>query len=642
MNKIIGVLASLFCASFAGSRTAAAEHPLYGPPPEWMKPVAIPDIAAAPDGAAVQTLLEDTQVYFGPDGDETYTESVVRLLNPQALAAMANISLTWNPDTQTLNLHRISILRHGKVIDLLKGGTSVTVLRRETDLESAMLNGELTATIQPEGLQVGDVLDIATTTTRRDPVVQGRSEAMIQIRHLGLAGRIHVREIWPDAKPIRWRATAGFPTPTLTHSGGLSELKVDATNVASPKPPRDAPPRYNDVGQLETSQFQSWAEVSGLMAPLYEKATRLAPNAPLRKEVQRIVRASATPKARAEAALRLVEDQVHYTFLGMNFGGYIPADADLTWTRRFGDCKGKTALLLSLLYALGIDAQPALVSTGLGDGLDQRLPSLSVFDHVMVRARINGKVYWLDGTRTGDRDLDQTPPPDFHWVLPVQAAAATLQKVGPPPLSEPAFESFVRLDASAGYEAAAPAHAEHIFRGDKAVAWRLSLDGQGRADAERSLREYWRGKISWIEPERVDYVYDDQSRVLRMTMEGSARMAWVLNGGLREFDIADSNLGFNAVFKREPDPDADAPFSVDFPAYDKWTVQIRLPDGGADFRLGGAPLDVDETIAGRHYVRHARLDHGVATMVAEEQSLAPEFPFSEADAASAALRELTR
>ena len=639
----IGILTALCCVAVAASTaaTAGVDHPGYGPPPAWVKPLPIPDIAAAPNGAPVQILLEDTQTRFGPDGDETYNESAVRLLTPQALVAMASISLAWNPDTQTLNLHRISILRNGKVIDLLAGGKSVTVLRRETNLETAMLDGELTATIQPEGLQVGDILDIVMTTTRRDPVLQGRSEAMTQIRHVGLAGRIHIREFWPDSKPIRWRATEGVPSPTVTRAGGVSELTVDATDFAAPKPPRDAPPRYNDVGQLETSQFQSWAEVAGLMAPLYEKATRLAPNSPLHKEAERIARTALTPKARAEAALRLAEDQIHYVFLGMNFGGYIPADADLTWTRRFGDCKGKTALLLSLLGALGIEAQPALVSTGLGDGLDQRLPTLSVFDHVIVRARIDGKTYWLDATRTGDRDLDETPPPDFHWVLPVQASAAVLAKVEPPPFAEPAFESFERLDASAGYEAAA-AHVEHIFRGDKAVVWRLNLESQGRADAERSLREYWRGQVSWIEPKTVDYAYDDQRRIMRMTMEGTAKMAWVPNAGLREFDIADSNLGFNAVFKREPGPHADAPFSVDFPSYDKWTVEIRLPAGGDDFRLAGAPTEVDQTIAGRRYLRHTRLADGVATMVAEEQSLAPEFPFSQADPASAALRDLSR
>ena len=54
------------------------------------------------------------------------------------------------------------------------------------------------------------------------------------------------------------------------------------------------------------------------------------------------------------------------------------AGADLTWERRFGDCKGKTVLLLALLHELNIQAQPSLISTQSGDGMDARLPTLAV------------------------------------------------------------------------------------------------------------------------------------------------------------------------------------------------------------------------------------------------------------------------
>ena len=45
--------------------------------------------------------------------------------------------------------------------------------------------------------------------------------------------------------------------------------------------------------------------------------------------------------------------------------------AATTWSRRYGDCKGKTALLIALLRGLGIEAEAALVSTDFGDGLDE-------------------------------------------------------------------------------------------------------------------------------------------------------------------------------------------------------------------------------------------------------------------------------
>ena len=37
----------------------------------------------------------------------------------------------------------------------------------------------------------------------------------------------------------------------------------------------------------------------------------------------------------------------------------------------------------------------------------------SLFNHVLVRARIAGREYWLDGTRIGDSSLANLTVPDF-------------------------------------------------------------------------------------------------------------------------------------------------------------------------------------------------------------------------------------
>src|SRR5205085_4692270 len=132
-------------------------------------------------------------------------------------------------------------------------------------------------------------------------------------------------------------------------------------------------------------------ELSALMDPLYVKASTLRPGSPLHAEIARIKAESADPKTRAAAALALVQTKVRYLFLGMNLGGYVPTDADVTWERRFGDCKAKTALLLALLRELDIPAEAAMVHSAMGDGMNERLPALEMLDHILVRASIGGE-----------------------------------------------------------------------------------------------------------------------------------------------------------------------------------------------------------------------------------------------------------
>jgi transglutaminase-like putative cysteine protease len=149
----------------------------------------------------------------------------------------------------------------------------------------------------------------------------------------------------------------GLDAPKLIHAGGQTELVEDLANARAPIPPSGAPPRFKYIGRLEVTQFANWSQVSQVMAPLFQRSEVLAADSPLKLEIAKISAASPSPKVRAALALALVQTKVRYEFVGLNDGGYVPATADQTWSRRYGDCKGKTALLLALLHGLGIEGR---------------------------------------------------------------------------------------------------------------------------------------------------------------------------------------------------------------------------------------------------------------------------------------------
>ena len=127
-------------------------------------------------------------------------------------------------------------------------------------------------------------------------------------------------------------------------------------------------------------------------------------------------------------ALTIARRDVRYLYVGLGQGNLKPMPADQVWLRGFADCKGKTALLLGLLDGLGIKAEAALVATQGGEGIDRRLPSVTGFDHVIVRAQIAGQVYWLDptaemGAKEGALDLAAMPVPRYGWALPLRMGA---------------------------------------------------------------------------------------------------------------------------------------------------------------------------------------------------------------------------
>ena len=481
-----------FVASVSVGAAYAADKPVIGPAPAWVKPVAAPTSAATADEAPVRILLSDQQVQLERGRQTVYSETAVKIQTPQGLVA-GNISLPWRPETDVLTVHKLLIRRGDQIIDVLKSGQTFTVLRREQNLESATLDGVLMANIQPEGLQVGDTLEFAMSVSSSDPTMKGHVEQMAGAWNGFPIGRAHLRVQWPTSLSARTRQTEALPALKTTKAGDLAAVELSLDNVLPIIPPEGAPPRYQIGRLVEVTDFASWADLGALMAPLYQTAASIPAQGPLRVELQRIQKLSPDAKVRAEAALALVQDRVRYVALAMGAGGHVPADAETTWSRRFGDCKGKTALLLALLHAMGMEAEPVLVSTTFGDGLDARLPMVTLFNHVLVRASIGGRTYWLDGTRTGDTDLDRLVTPNFGWGLPVLASNAALVRMLPAPLALPTQETAIRIDASAGISAPAPTKVETILRGDDAIGTSVALANLVGEARDRALRDYWKG-----------------------------------------------------------------------------------------------------------------------------------------------------
>ena len=624
---------ALAVASVFATPVGAQDKPLIGAVPAWVNPQPVPAKPDKTDGAPVRILLSDQQVQLERGRQTVYSATAVEIESPPGLAA-GNISIPWRPGTDSLTVHKLLIRRGAEVIDVLKGGQTFTVVRREQNLDQAMLDGVLTANIQPEGLQVGDVLELAVSVSSADPVLKGHVEQMAAAWNTLPIMRAHASIRWTPDLPVRIRSTGSLPPVATRKEAGYSVAEVSMSDVAPAALPKGAPSRYRLGRLIEVSDFASWAEVARLFAPLFTQASQLPTAGPLNAELERI-RAAPDQKARAQAALTLVQDRIRYVALALGTGGLVPADAAATWSRRYGDCKAKTALLLGLLHALGIEAEPVLVSSGLGDGMDQRLPMVAAFDHVLVRAKIGGRIYWLDGTRTGDTDLDRIREPGFVWGLPLMPQGAALVRILPAPLTTPNFATTIRIDASEGLTVPAPFTVETVLRGDEAIATNLSMASLTGEAKERALRDYWRGRYDFVEVKTSSAGFDATTGEERLTMTGTAKLDWA-NGW---YETDDTGVGYKADFSRDPGPDRDAPWAVPFPYYNHVREIIRLPSG---FRgnFDPANAEVSQTVAGIEYRRHASLQNGVFTIDKDERSIAPEFANADAPAAEKALRQL--
>ena len=613
-------------------------RPKVGAPLSWVDVAPLPKPPSDSTGAATIQLLGDIQVRFAKQGDVTYYASSWQIGSAQGLDGSA-LQVSWDPALEAVTIHRYRILRAGQPINLLGDGSAIKVIQREGGLENAMLDGRLTATLQPEDLRVGDVVDLSYSIDRHDPAMAGHSEYVAGPSDGVNFGRFRVRMLWDKDKQMRWRAFPGIIQPKLKKTAHGSELVADLYNGTAPLGPEGAPARFKLVNAVEITEFTDWQGVSRTFAPLYTKAVTLAPNSPIRAEATRIAAQTTDPKRRAELALALVQQQIRYLFLGMDDGGFVPTSADQTWLRRFGDCKAKTVLLVALLGELKVSARPVLVNTKQGDLLAARLPTMEGFDHAIVEVQIAGRSYWLDGTRLGDGNLDRLDAPNYHVGLPVTAAGAPLVAIVPAALDRPTQVVNLTLDASRGVDVPALANGEMRFHGRAGSDMRQTYAGYAQADRQRELRKLWRGTYDFVAPGKIVTADDPTTGDFVITMTGSATLEWTREQGIRWYEMDRSRLGWRFNIAREGELSPDAPYAFDFP--DWWTYRetIILPGGGQGFRIQGE--NVDQTVGDLYrFHRTIERDGAKVTVMAETRALAGELPAARAARTRSQMTEL--
>ena len=330
-----------------------------------------------------------------------------------------------------------------------------------------------------------------------------------------------------------------------------------------------------------------------------------------------------------------MQDRIRYVALEMGQGGLVPEAAETTWSRRFGDCKGKTALLLGILHSLEIEAEPVLVQSSLGDMIGGRLPMISLFDHVLVRAHIGGREYWLDGTRAGDTDLDSIKVPDFGWGLPMVDHAQLVRMV-PPPLDTPDTETLLQVDSTGGVYATSPATAEETLRGDLAVALQSQLSALSDSQQQEFYRKFWSNMFDFVTLKSGSFTFDKSKRELRLSMTGNASLDWTGD----YFHVPQSTVGFHPNFDRPKGPLQESPFAIAYPSYSRSTIRLRMPPSFIEGRKFGS-ANVSETLAGVRYDRTTTIDGNTIIVENSAKSLVPEITFKDAKAAEARLIALS-
>lgn len=603
-------LVSILLASILLHGAAFAENDKVqrGPAPDWVVPS---ELMTVPEDASglVFVRRQDVLVHLDEQGQSHYNGSRIKILHPNALQ-LGNFSVSWNPASGAPTVHAIKVHREGEVIDVLQE-TSFEILRREGQLEAAMLDGTLTAVARVSDLRVGDELEVAFTIPANDPTLGNSGAGVLFLQANTPPGRFRLGLNWIEGQKPDIKMTDDM---ALVAQEGERAVEFRFDNPPNLTPAKDAPPRYNWQRVVEFSDFSDWSAISQRFAGLFGKAASLPEASPLKQEARRIAAAHADQFGRASAALKLVQQDVRYIYIGLDGGNLTPASAEETWQRRYGDCKGKTALLLGLLAELGIEAEAVLANNaGTDDGLDQRLPNPGMFDHILVRAKINGKLYYLDGTLPSVVPPSTDPALPYRWVLPLRTQGSSIERLEWRPPAEPDNLTLFEIDARAGFDQPARIINTTITRGLKGLEQQVQWSAVTHSELLNGISQQMIGD-TWQSIDDVQWKFDKDAQASVLTISGTGMVDWDDDGG-GDRSIALPGGGFNPPTKRirATGQDQDLPYYNE-PGFSCHVTTVRLPTDTRVERWSFKP-GFDTRIFGRNYYRAVELRDGSIRMI---------------------------
>jgi transglutaminase-like putative cysteine protease len=405
-----------------------ADYVRVEPRPSWTVQVDIPDFDMSDDeGRRKIYPLVDYQNRFSLTNDEYSTRYVVDLLTSAAVEDEGTLSLDFDPAYQRLALHTVNIIRDGRTINAIDL-TEAMVFRTETDRSQMIFNGTMTFSLPILDVRVGDRLDIAYSTTGRNPAVGEGFLVRRSFANTSEIKRSFVRTSFGPGVTIQIQPINDPPEPERTVENGWTYFQWDAPDPEAPDYDTHVPAWSYTRPTYEITPFENWSDVGDLFKAYYDVSP--ADRAAVRDIVAEISAAHSDPKARAKAALDWVQTNIRYVGLELGEGGFIPRRPERVLKRRFGDCKDVTLLLLTLLDGLNVSADPILVSSSERGGEFKGLANPYAFDHIMVVSEIDGALFPMDATRdTQLGTLDTFEKGDIEYGLRMGDDASTVTRL---------------------------------------------------------------------------------------------------------------------------------------------------------------------------------------------------------------------
>ena len=348
------------------------------------------------DGYGAWFLNRITGYAFG--GGETLSKTQVQQIKVQDAQGVANFStLEFNFDPAFEQFYVNSLVVRSAEGEMVAEGDPAAYYVTST-VDGYEASTEKTAHLPVPSLAPGMVIE--AVVTKRINVENDKFP--LEIHYLSSSRPIGYSAVFVSGNHDRLRFESFGIEPPVTRNGSLIwETPNPVVYRWEPMQPwYDRMLPWVTIGTTSTSWREAGKDYLAIIDDKLE-VERVADMA------ARLVEGMDDTQRKIEIISHYVQKELHYEAIEFGRRAYVPKTARETLRDRYGDCKDHAVLLVSMLHAVGVPAELALVN--INQRVLPELPNIDQFDHMIVSVPVNDGRLYIDST---DKDLrlGTTPP----------------------------------------------------------------------------------------------------------------------------------------------------------------------------------------------------------------------------------------
>ena len=617
-GRILLLAFACLCVQAIAEKVSVTTEPLWLYKIPTAKPQT-PSLASVSNGYYIE--LADHQVNV--TNQTEYLHTIRHIVNESGVQNASEVSVTFAPEFQQVYFHKVTLWRGGKVISQLNQA-QIKVVQEETDAHDFQYNGLKRAFVIVKRVQKEDRIEYAYSVAGFNPVFDNHFSDKVYFANSTIVTNYFETYIIPAGRKLHIKLFNNAPAPSEITENNRSIYHWSNPQVKLQESQPGVPAWFDNYPYVTLSEFSDWKDVTDWGVKLFKNY-----NYPLTGELENRIKkwrliANGDKDLYANMAIRFVQDQVRY--LGLEIGAFThqPHPPATVYHQRFGDCKDKALLLVTLLQHENIPAWVALVNTVSRSKLAEAAPSTGEFDHAIVAIERSSGFIYIDATAAYQRgEIVNTYIPDYGYALLLRSGGDKLQPVSPGFV----YSTNIEETLEAPYTDSCRLQVTSVYIGGAADDTRSNLAENSSKELEDTYVRYYNRTYNGIRMISPLAISDDSSKnEITVTEDYRIPSLW--------HSTAKGKTGIDVftrtVYDYLPDPSNTyngAPLAIPFPRMLHYTLEIKMPEEwqfqseavhlkNASYQFDFTPEVIGNRVRLRYYYQTFR-DHIPANEVAQ-------------------------